>query len=126
MLRTLLGALVAAVAATAGLTLATPPRAFAAIATAWNASAESAHRSCAHRPWCGDRRRPLGIDFVKPPIDEAGKSAEFRRNRAEFLAGPSRKPRHLTMGEYTIGTFRWGKGLQESILQKSHRFGPLR
>ncbi|MFJ4592104.1 MULTISPECIES: hypothetical protein [unclassified Kitasatospora] len=103
--RTLLGALVAAAPAAAGLSLVTPARASAA-AMGWDVSTESARRSCVHRPGFGGRRRLLGIDFVKPPIDEAGKSAEVRGKPAESREGVSESPRHLTMSEYTISAFR--------------------
>ncbi len=100
-----LGTLVAAAGATVGLTLVTPARASAAAVMGWDVSAESAHRSCVHRPGCGDGRRLLGIDFVKSPIDEAGKCAEVRGKQAELHEGPSRMPRRLAMSECTISIF---------------------
>ncbi|MFE7528107.1 hypothetical protein ACFU7Y_20670 [Kitasatospora sp. NPDC057542] len=62
---------------------------------------------------------------MKSLIDEAGKSAECRGNQAELHEGLPKKLRYLTMGEYTVGILRWGKGSQESILQKSHCFGTV-
>ncbi|MEV7928456.1 hypothetical protein [Kitasatospora sp. NPDC088779] len=101
-----LGTLVAAAGVVVGLTLATLASTSAAIAAEWDVSAQSAQRSCVHRPECGDRRRLLGMDFVKSLIGEAGKSAEVRRIQAELHVGLSRVSRQLAMGEYAVSIFR--------------------
>ncbi|WP_371515845.1 hypothetical protein [Kitasatospora sp. NBC_01300] len=91
-----LGTLVAAAGVTVGLTLVTPAISSTAVAAGWDVSAQSARRSCVHRPGC----------FVKSLIGEAGKSVEVRRIQAELHVGLSRIPRQLAIGEYAISIFR--------------------